>query len=109
MKKNKWLTIGLVLTLALVMIWVVPALAQGRRGPWGQGGQGWGCQGRGMGYYSQGQGYGRGYYGTCPNYPGYQSRGYWGNNPQANVGPRGPRGYGRNYQPNPKANPPATQ
>ena len=68
-----------------------------------------------MGYgpgmrYGQGyQGYGPGY-GYCTNYQGYQnSRGYWSNNPQANTGRRGPRGAGRNYQPNPQPNPPTTK
>ena len=74
------------------MLWAVPTLAQGRgKGQWGQG---WGC-GQGQG---QGQGAG---YNTCPNYPAYQSgQGTRCNNPQANTGGRGPRGGGRNSQPN---------
>lgn len=100
MKKNKWLTMGLVLAVALVMLCAVPAMAQMRgKGQWGQGGQGWGCgQGPGMGY-GQGQG-------SCPN---YQAQG-WGNqycqgnwsttNPQVNAGRRGFKGSGRSYQPN---------
>jgi hypothetical protein len=100
MKKNKWLTIGIVLALTVVMLWAVPGLAQ-MRGK-GQRGQGWGC-GQGQG---SGQGYGRGS-GTCPNYQGYQnSQGNWGNNPQANAGRRGPKGGGRNYQPNTQPNVP---
>jgi hypothetical protein len=108
MKKNKWLMIGLVLTLALTMVWAVPVLAQGRGR--GQGGQGWGCGGQG-----QGQGYGQGYgqgSGTCPNYQGYQNcPANYGNSPQANMGRRGPRGAGRMYQPQPQTqpSPPATQ
>jgi hypothetical protein len=105
MKKQRWLTISVALALAVVMLWAVPTLAQGRnQGQWGQGGQGWGC---GQG---QGQGYGPGY-ANCPNYQGYQNcRGNWGNNPQANTGRRGPRGAGRAYQPNTQTTvPPTTQ
>jgi hypothetical protein len=108
MNKTKWSTIGLVLILALVLLWAVPGLAQMRgRGQWGQAGQGnqgWGC--------AQGQGYGQGYgpgYGNCPYNQGYQNRQNWGNYPQANMGRRGPRGGGRNYQPNTQpAAPPVT-
>ena len=99
MNKNKWLTIGMVLALAMVLLWAVPGMAQMRgKGQWGQGGQGWGCgQGPGMGY---GQGYGQGY-ANCPNYQGNQyGQGNWSTNPQVNMGRRGPRGGGRNYQPN---------
>ena len=93
MQKSRWLTSSVALTLAVIMLWAAPTLAQGR----GQGQGGWGCgQGQGQG---QGQGYG-----TCPNYPGYQSgQGNRGNNPQANTGRRGPRGGGRAYQPNPQS------
>jgi hypothetical protein len=107
MKKQKWLTICIALALAAVMFWAVPSLAQMRGRGWGQG---WGCwQGQG-----QGQVRGPGYAAYCPNYPGYQNyqgnRGYWGNNPQANPGSRGPKGGGRNYQPNTQPSaPPATQ
>jgi hypothetical protein len=103
MKKQKWLTFSVALALAVVMLWAVPTLAQGRnQGQWGQGGRGWGCW--------QGQGQGAGY-AACPNYQGYQNyRGNWGSNPQANTGRRGPRGAGRAYQPNPQTNvPPPTQ
>jgi hypothetical protein len=113
MKKQKWLTICIALALAAVMLWAVPSLAQmhGRGGPWGQG---WGCwQGQGQGQ-GQGQYRGAGYAAYCPNYSGYQyyrgNRGYWGNNPQANTGSRGPMRGGRNYQPNTQPTPPpATQ
>ena len=105
MKKTKWMTVGIVVALTLVMLWAVPGSAQMRgRGQGGQGGQGWGC--------GQGQGTGpRAAYGTCPAInQGYQdSQG--NNNPQANMGRRGQRGPGRNFQqPNtqPQA-PPATQ
>jgi hypothetical protein len=99
MKKHRWLTISMVLALAMVILCAVPAMAQMRgKGQWGQGNQGWGCgQGQGQG---QGQGYGQGY-GTCPNNQGYQNcQGDWANNPQADTGRRGPKGSGRNYQPN---------
>jgi hypothetical protein len=109
MKKSGMLKISVALVLAAAMLWAAPTLAQGRgKGQWGQGGQGWGCgQGQGMG---QGAGQGAGY-GTCPNYPGYQNpQGNSGNNPQGNFGGRGPRGGGRNSQPNPQTNvPPPTQ
>ena len=65
MKNQRWYTISVVLALAVVMLWAVPTLAQGRgQGQGGQGGQGWGC--------GQGQGQGAGN-GTCPAVPGYQS------------------------------------
>jgi hypothetical protein len=101
MKKNSWLTIGIVLALAMGMLWAGPSMAQMRgKGQWGQGGQGWGCgQGQGQG---QGMGYGAAS-GTCPNYQGYQnSQGNWSwsNTPQLNTGGRGNQGGGRNYQPN---------
>lgn len=104
MRKNKWLTIGLILALAMVMLWAVPSMAQMRgKGQWGQGGQGWGwgCgQGQGMGYGAAN--------GTCPNYQGYQnSQGNWSTNPQAYMGRRGPKGSGRNYQPNTQPSAPA--
>ncbi len=104
MKKTKWVTIGIVLALTVVMVWAGPTLAQ-MRGQRGQG-QGWGC-GQGQG---QGQGYGQGY-GTCPNNQGYQNcQGNWGNNPQGNMGRRGPKGGGRNYQPTTQPSaPPVTQ
>jgi hypothetical protein len=100
MKKPRRLTISVAFTLAVVMLWAVPTLAQGRgRGQWGQGGQGWGC--------GQGQGAGAN---TCPAYPAYQSgQGNWGNDPQANTGRRGPRGGGRYYQPNTQPMVPPTQ
>jgi hypothetical protein len=104
---KKWLTIGIVLALAMVMIWAVPTLAQMRgQGQRGQGGQGWGC-GQGPG---QGMGYGPGN-ANCPYYQGYQnSQGNPSNNLQTNMGRRGPRGGGRNYQPNTQTNvPPVTQ
>ena len=107
MKKTKWLTIGIVLALAVVMVWAVPSLAQ-MRGQRGQGGQGWGCGGgQGQG---QGQGSGQGY-ATCPANQGNQNcQGNLGNNPQANMGRRGPKGGGRNYQPNTQPSaPPVTQ
>ena len=64
-------------------------------------GQGWG--------WGQGQGQGAGN-NTCPNYPAYQNGQGKGNNPQANTGRRGPRGGGRNYQPNTQPTvPPVTQ
>ena len=98
MKSYRWLTISVALALTVAMLWAVPTLAQGRGK--GQGGQGWGC--------GQGQGQGAGY-NTCPNYPAYQrGQGPWCNNPQNNTGGRGPRGGGRNFQPNTQA-PPATQ
>ncbi len=106
MKKQKWLTICIALALAAVMFWAVPSLAQmrGRGGPWGQG---WGC------WQGQGQARGPGYAAYCPYYSGNQysrGRGYWGNNPQANTGNRGPVKGGRNYQPNTQPSPPpATQ
>ncbi|MFZ5449642.1 MAG: hypothetical protein ACOZFS_13500 [Thermodesulfobacteriota bacterium] len=103
MGKNKWLMITIAVASAMVILWTVPGLAQMRdKGQWGQGGQRWGC--------GQGQGYGPGY-GSCPYNQGYQnSRGNWSNNPQANAGRRGPKGGGRNYQPNPQLNvPPVTQ
>jgi hypothetical protein len=101
MQRHRWMTISAALALAVVMLWAVPTLAQGRRqGQWGQGGQGQGC--------GQGQGQGTGNT-TCPAYPTYQSgQGARCNNPQANTGGRGPRGGGRNYQPNTQV-PPATQ
>jgi hypothetical protein len=86
MQKSRWLTSSVALTLAAVMLWAAPTLAQGRGQ--GQGGQGWGC--------GQGQGYG-----TCPNYPAYQSgQKNRGNNLQANTGRRGLRGGGRASQSN---------
>jgi hypothetical protein len=98
MTRTKWLTIGIVLALAVVLVGARPTLAQ-MRGQRGQGGQGWGC-GQGQG---QGQGYGPGY-GTCPNNnQGNQyGQGNRSNNPQANRGCRGPKGGGggRNYPPN---------
>jgi hypothetical protein len=107
MNKNKLLTTGIVLALAVVMIWAVPTLAQMRgQGQRGQGGQGWGC-GQGAG---QGMGYGPGNV-NCPYYQGDQnSQGTPSNNPQANMGRRGLRGGGRNYQPSTQTNvPPVTQ
>jgi hypothetical protein len=107
MKKNKWLTIAIVLALAVVMIWAVPTLAQVcGQGQRSQGGQAWGC-GEGPG---QGMGYGPGN-ANCPYYQGYQnSQGNSSNSPQATMGRRGPRGGGRNYQPNTQTNvPPVTQ
>ena len=90
MKKPRWLTISVALALAAVMLWAAPTLAQGR-------GKGQGGQGQGAGYN------------TCPNYPAYQTgQDNWGNNPQAGTGRRGPRGGGRNSQPNTQV-PPATQ
>ena len=105
MKSHRWLTISVALTLAVVMFWAAPTLAQGRGK--GQGGQGWGC-GQGQG---QGQGQGAGYNNTCPNYPAYQTgQDNWGDNPQANTGRRGPRGGGRASQPNTQSTvPPPTQ
>ena len=102
MKKPRWLTISVALALAVVMLWAVPTLAQGRgQGQWGQGGQGCG-QGQG-----QGQGAGST---TCPADPAYQSgQGNCGNNPQASMGRRGPRGGGRAYQPNTQPTTPPTQ
>jgi hypothetical protein len=104
-KKNKWLTISLVLALAMVLLWAVPGMAQMRgKGQQGQGGQGWGC-GQGQG---QGMGYGAGN-GTCPINQGYQDA-QGSNNPRANMGRRGPKGGGRNYQPNTQPSaPPVTQ
>lgn len=104
MKKNKWLTISLVLALAMVMLWALPGMAQMRgKGQWGQGGQGWGC-GQGQG---QGMGYGAGN-GSCPINQGYQNtQGTWSNNPQVNMGRRGPKGAGRNYQLNTQPSAPA--
>jgi hypothetical protein len=99
MKTQRWLTISVALVLAVVLVWAAPTLAQGRNR-----GQGWGC----------GQGQGQGY-NTCPNYPAYQGgQGQGCPNPQAGAGRRGPRGGGRNSQPNitPQPNtqvPPATQ
>lgn len=108
MNQTKWSTIGLVLILALVLLWAVPSPAQmrgrGQGGQAGQGNQGWGCG-------QQGQGMGPGA-GNCPYYSGSQNQTSqnWGNNPQANMGRRGPRGGGRNYQPNTQPTaPPATQ
>ncbi len=107
MKKTKWMTVGIVVVLTLIMLWAVPGSAQMRGS--GQGGQGWGCgQGQGMG-----PGAGSA---TCPaTNQGYRdSQGNWVNNPQTNMGMgqrRGQRGPGRNFQqPNtqPQA-PPATQ
>ncbi len=104
MKRSNRLTIGLVMALAVIMLWAVPSMAQMRgKGQWGQGGQGWGCcqgQGQGMGYGAAS--------GTCPNYPGYQNSQSWSwnNNPQINMGRRGNRGGGRNYQPNPQPSAP---
>jgi len=106
MKKNKWFTIGIVLALAMVMLWTAPTLAQMRgKGQRGQGGQGWAC-GQGPG---QGMGYGPGS-GACFNYQGYQnSQGNWSTNPQANMGRRGFKGGGRNFQPNTQPSAPITQ
>jgi hypothetical protein len=97
MKRSKSFMIWVALTLAAVMLWAVPTLAQGRgSGQWGQGGQGWGC-GQGQG---QGQGAG---YAACPNYSNYQnSQGNWGNKSQNNSRRRGLRGGGRTYQPTPQ-------
>ena len=105
MKKTKWMTIGIVVALTVVMLWAVPGSAQMRgRGQGGQGAQGWGCgQGQGMG-----PGTGSA---TCPaNNHGYQdSQGNWVNNPQTNMGRRGQRGAGRNFQqPNTQPQAPAT-
>ncbi len=102
MKKSKWFTMGIVLTLAVVMAWAAPGVAQ-MRGK-GQGGQGCG-QGQAQGY---GQCQGNG---TCPNYPGYQNRGKRRNNPQGNMGRRGSsQGGGRNDQPGAQPSaPPVTQ
>ena len=86
MKRQRWPAITVALTLAVVLLWAAPTLAQGRGKARGQGGQGWG-QGQGPG-----QGVGNN---TCPNYPAYQSgQGKWAH-PQANAGGRGPRGGGR--------------
>ena len=94
MKSHRWLTISVALALAVVMVWAAPTLAQGPGK--GQGGQGCG----------QGQVAGNN---TCPAYPAYQSgQGKGCNNPQAGTGRRGPRGGGRNSQPNTQV-PPATQ
>jgi hypothetical protein len=102
MKNPRWLTISMALTLAVIMIWAVPTLAQGR----GKMGQGQGC--------GQGAGQGAGNT-TCPAYPAYQgaqggqgSQGTWCDNPQGNTGRRGQRGGGRAYQPLTQV-PPATQ
>jgi hypothetical protein len=96
MNGHRWLTICVALALAAVMLWAVPTLAQGS----GKGQRGQGC-GQGQG---QGQGPGNN---TCPNYSTYQrGQGTWCNNPQNNTGGRGPRGGGRNFQPNPQAPPP---
>jgi hypothetical protein len=102
MKKHGWLTITVILALTLVMLWAVPTLAQGRgKGQWGQGGQGWGC--------GQGQAQATGN-NACPNYQAYQTgQGAWCTNPQAGAGTRGPRGGGRNAQPNPQTTAPQTQ
>jgi hypothetical protein len=103
MKKPRWLTITMALTLAAVMLWAVPTLAQGRGK--GQRGQGWGC-GQGQG---QGQGQGAGY-NTCPNYQAYQSgQGTWCTGPQTGAGRRGPRTGMRNAQPNTQPQTPPTQ
>ena len=92
MKSLRYLSISVALALAVAMLWTAPTLAQMR----GKGQGGWGC-GQGQG---QGMGYGAGY-GTCPNNQGYQnSQGNWSNDRQANMGRRGPRGGGRNSQPN---------
>jgi hypothetical protein len=97
MKKPQWLTITVALTLAVVMLWAAPTLAQGR----GKGQRGQGC---GLG---QGQGVGNT---TCPNYPAYQGgQGNGCNNPQAGTGRRGPRGGGRANQPNTQPTAPPTQ
>jgi hypothetical protein len=102
MKKTKWLSTVIVLTLAAVMVWTVPTLAQGR-------GKGQGCAGQGQGM-GPGQGYRQGY-GTCPYNQGYQnSQGNQNNNSQVNMGRRGPKGAGPNYQPNTQpSTPPVTQ
>jgi hypothetical protein len=104
MNRTNWLTIGIVLALTAVMLGAAPGLAQMRgNGQRGQGNQGWGC--------GQGQGMGPGA-GACPAYSGSQNQDSqnWGNNPQTNTGRRGPRGAGRNYQPNTQpAAPPVTQ
>ncbi len=107
MKKNRWLTISLILALAMVLLWALPGMAQMRgKGQWSQGGQGWGC-GQGQG---QGMGYGAGN-GSCPNNQGYQStQGTWSSTPQVNMGRRGSKGGGRNYQLNTQPSaPPVTQ
>lgn len=99
MKKNKWLTVAIALALSGVMIWAVPAFAQGR-GNRGQRGQG---QGRG---YQACPGGGNGPAGTCPAYPNYQNRqGSRGNNSQANSGRQAKQGGGRNYQSQTRNNP----
>ncbi|MFA5111354.1 MAG: hypothetical protein WC443_08125 [Desulfobaccales bacterium] len=104
MKKTKWMTVGIVVALTVVMLWAAPGLAQ-MRGR-GQGGQGWGC--------GQGQGSGPGAAsGTCPAInQGYQDgQGNRVTNRQTNMERRGQRGPGRNFQqPNtqPQA-PPVTQ
>lgn len=93
MQKYRWLTISVALTLAVVMLWAVPTMAQGYgKGMRGQSGQGWACgQGPGQGLASN----------TCPNYPDYQrGQGPNCNTPQAGAGGRGPRGGGRAAQPN---------
>ena len=44
MQKYRWLTISVALTLAVVMLWAVPTMAQGYgKGMRGQSGQGWAC------------------------------------------------------------------
>jgi hypothetical protein len=101
MKNHRWLTMSVVLALAVVMLWAVPTLAQGRgQGQGGQGqGQSWGC--------GQGQGAGSG---VCAVNPADQGRqGSCVNNPQANTGRRGPRGSGRMNQPNTQPTAPPTQ
>jgi hypothetical protein len=104
MKYRRWLTICLVLALAGVMLWAGPGLAQCRRGDYSGGGAGnqW-CQGgSGPGSGAWGQGAN-----NAGNYAGYQNcpRG-GGSNPQATMGPRGPRG-GRYYQPDTQTSSPA--
>ena len=101
MKKHRWLTITVTLALAVVMLWAVPTLAQGR-------GKGHGARVARAGAAARARARPRApAYNTCPNYPAYQSgQGPWCNNPQAGAGRRGPRGGGRNAQPNPQTTAP---
>jgi hypothetical protein len=114
MKKHRWLQVCLALTLAGLMLWVVPGFAQGRgrdlRGPGSQCPMGWG-QGQGPGQ-GQGQGQGPGAGSAyCPNSPGYQNcPGYGGNSAPGAMGSRGSRGGmgGRFNQPATQPTPPVT-
>jgi len=102
MKNQKWLTISVALALAVVLLAAAAAPAQMRgKGQWGQG---WGCA------PAQGQGQGPGS-ANCPYYQGSQNYRPDGTaNPGAAPSRRGPRGTGRNYQPNTQPTPPpATQ